>query len=86
MSPVMEVTCSYKSMVRFGDTVQIFTRFEEYSGVKFYVSYEVRDKVTGELRTTGRSKHCFTDKNGKPISLKRSFPEIHEKFMEAIDD
>lgn len=85
MSPVMEVTCSYKSMVRFGDTVQIFTRFEEYSGVKFYVSYEVRDKVTGELRTTGRSKHCFTDKNGKPISLKRSFPEIHEKFMEAIE-
>ncbi|MBQ8148723.1 MAG: acyl-CoA thioesterase [Lachnospiraceae bacterium] len=86
ISPVMEVNCTYKSMVRFGDTVQVFTRFEEYTGVKFYVSYEVRDKATGEIRTIGRSKHCFADKEGKPISLKRSFPEIHEKFLEFVEE
>ena len=85
LSPVMEVSCCYKSMVRFGETVQIYSRFEEYSGAKFFVSYEVRDKQTGELRTTGRSKHCFTDKGGRPISLKRMFPEIHERFLQAVE-
>lgn len=84
-SPVMEVSCTYKSMVRFGETVQIYTRFEEYSGVKLYVSYEVRDKKTGELRTTGRSKHCFTDKEGRPISLKRSYPDIHKRLLQAVE-
>lgn len=83
ISPVMEVTCTYKSMVRFGDTVQIYTTFQEYTGVKFYVAYEVRDKATGELRTTGRSKHCFTDKSGRPISLQRNYPELHQKFLKA---
>lgn len=86
ISPVMEVSCTYKSMVHFGDTVRIDTRFEEYTGAKFYVTYEVRDKATGELRTTGRSKHCFTDKEGKPISLKRVYPKLHEKFLQAVED
>lgn len=85
VSPVMEVSCTYKSMVRFGDTVQIYTRFRDYTGVKFYVTYEVRDKMTGELRTIGKSKHCFTDKAGKPIALQKLYPEIHEQFLRAVD-
>lgn len=85
VSPVMEVNCTYKSMVRFGDTVQVFTRFREYTGVKFFVDYEVRDKATGELRTAGRSKHCFTDKAGKPIALQKTYPEIHEQFLQAVE-
>lgn len=86
ISPVMEVTCTYKSMVRFGDVVEIYTRFQDYTGVKFYVTYEVRDKATGELRTTGRSKHCFTDKTGRPISLKRVNPELHERLLKALEE
>ena len=30
--------------------------------------------------TLGESSHCFLV-NGKPVSLKRSFPELHELFM-----
>ena len=86
ISPVMEVTCTYKSMVHFEDVVQVYTRFTDYTGVKFYVTYEVRDKKTGELRTTGKSKHCFTDRNGKPISLKRMYPELHERLVQAMDE
>lgn len=85
VSPVMEVNCTYKSMVRFGDTVQVFTRFQGYTGIKFFVDYEVRDKATGELRTIGRSKHCFTDKAGKPIALQKTYPAIHEQFLQAVE-
>ncbi len=86
ISPVMEVTCTYKSMVHFEDVVEVYTRFEGYTGVKFYVTYEVRDKATGELRTTGRSKHCFTNKAGQPISLKRVNPELHERLLAATEE
>lgn len=85
ISPVMEVNCTYKSMVHFGDTVLVYARLVEYTGVKFYLEYEVRDKETGELRTFGSSKHCFADKEGRPISLKRSYPELHERFLHALD-
>lgn len=85
ISPVMEVTCTYKSMVHFGDVVLVYARLVEYSGVKFYIEYEVRNKETGELCTTGKSKHCFADKNGRPISLKRSYPKLHERFLMALE-
>ncbi|MCM1495190.1 MAG: acyl-CoA thioesterase [Bacteroides sp.] len=85
ISPVMEMHCTYKSMVRFGDTVQIYTRFQRYTGIKLYVTYEVRDKATGELRTLGESKHCFTDKTGKPIALQKNYPELHERFLQVME-
>ena len=81
LSPVMVVSCVYKSMVHFGET-----RFHDYTGVKFYVDYEVRDKATGELRTTGQSKHCFVDRTGKPVSLKRLYPELHERLQQAVEN
>ena len=43
------------------------------------------DKATGELRTTGTSSHCFLNRSGRPISLKRSYPEIDTKFFEYTD-
>ena len=87
MSPVMEVTCTYKSMVRFGDAVQVYAMLREYNGIKFRIEYIVRDKTTGEIRTTGESKHCFCDKKtGKPISIKREYPELHERFLQALDE
>ena len=46
------------------------------------VEYIMTDKETGELRTKARSSHCFLNKSGKPISLKRSYPEIDTKFFE----
>ena len=44
------------------------------------------DKETGELRTIAASEHCFLDRNGKPISLKRSYPEIDTKFFQMMDE
>ena len=38
------------------------------------------------LCTTGRSSHCFLNRSGKPISLKRSYPELDTKFFEMKED
>lgn len=80
ISPVLSVNAEYKSMSRFGETVQIETALTAYNGVKFSLSYVIRDKETGVVRCTGESRHCFLNESGMPMSLKRSYPEIHEIF------
>jgi len=85
ISPVLSVSCEYHSMVHFDDTVVIEAKIIKYNGIKMEVEYRMTDKETGELRTTGRSAHCFLNRAGRPISLKRSYPELDTKFFEYAD-
>ena len=86
ISPVLSISVDYHSMVRFDDTVIIQTKLVKDNGIKMEVEYVMTDKATGELRTTARSSHCFLNRSGKPISLKRSYPEIDTKFFEFKDE
>lgn len=84
ISPVLEISCKYKSMVHFGDTVLIEPAIEKYNGVVLELSYRITDKDSGELRTVGTSKHCFLDSSGKVVSLKKAYPEYHKAFEEKM--
>lgn len=86
ISPVLSVSCQYKSMARFDDTVVIDIKIAEYNGIKMKVEYTMTDKKTGELRAVAASEHCFLNRSGKPISLKRSYPELDTKFFEYYGD
>ena len=77
--PVLSVTCNYRSMTRFNDTVCVGLRIEKYNGIKLQVSYRITDFATGELRTTGSSEHCFINNAGNVISLKK---EMHKILLE----
>ncbi len=84
-SPVLSVSIDYVSMVHFDDTVVIEVRIVKYNGIRLELAYRMTDKETGELRTTAHSSHCFLNRSGKPISLKRSYPEIDTKFFTFKD-
>lgn len=86
ISPVLSVYVEYHSMVHFDETVVIETRLVKYNGIKMEVEYRMYDKETGELRTTAHSSHCFLNRSGKPISLKRSYPELDTRFFEMKED
>lgn len=79
--PVLSLSAEYKAMVKFGDSVLIDVNVDTYNGVKMGLSYTITDLKTGELRTTGSSLHCFMNEEGRPLSLRRVAPEIHEKFL-----
>lgn len=85
ISPVLEVNCVYKSMVHFGDVVEIIPKVEKYNGVKLELSYRVLDKETGELRTCGGSGHCFLNREGRPVSLKKESPVYDAAFRKAME-
>lgn len=78
--PVLGVNCNYKNHVTFEDTIIIKTFVKEYSGVRLTVGYEIIDKETGKIALLGETKHCFTDKNLKPINLKKYKKEFSDKF------
>ena len=86
ISPVLEVNCVYKSMVHFGDVVEIETKIEKYNGVKMELSYIIRDKETQQIRTCGSSKHCFLNREGKPVSLKKEAPVFDAAFCSAMEN
>ena len=68
--PVLEVKCKYKHHVTFADTICIKVIVKEFNGVRLTIGYEVKDKKTGNDVIIAETKHCFTDKNLRPINLK----------------
>ena len=83
--PVLEVKCKYKQHVTFSDTICIKVIVKEFNGVRLTIGYEVKDKKTGNDVIIAETKHCFTDKNLRPVNLKKHCPEFSDKF-EALKE
>ena len=84
--PVLEVRCKYKHHVTFADTICIKVIVKEFNGVRLTIGYEVKDKKTGNDVIIAETKHCFTDKNLRPINLKKYAPEFSDKFEDLKGD
>lgn len=83
--PVLSVSSEYHSMVRFGEEVSITSVIEAFNGVRLGLRYEVYDTVRGELKNTGRSTHCFLDRDYRPLRLKKLFPEVYQMFFDSLE-
>lgn len=75
--PVLSVSCEYKSMVRYNDTVLIIPQIYSFNGIKLVITYEIIDEPTKELRARGKSEHCFLSKDHKLISIKRLNHDVY---------
>lgn len=84
--PVLGVNCDYKFHVTFDDTIIIKPFVKEYTGVRMTVGYEVKEKETGKIVLVGETKHCFTNKNLKPINLKKYNLEFSNKFQNLLEE
>ena len=81
-SPIVSQSIEYISDVKFDDIVVIDTKLLSYDGYIMEVAYRIYDKNTGDDRAIAKSKHCFKNKAGMKISLKRKYPELDTKFFE----
>lgn len=85
VSPVTDISVSYKNSVRFDDVVEINVFVQKYSGVILEIGYEFINKCDGKVCTTATSKHCFILDN-KIISLKRKIPELDKLIRDSMED
>lgn len=76
VSPVIGIECQYKRPTTFDDCVCIQAQIEEYKGVRLIIGYTMTNQATGELVATARSMHCFTNREGRPVVLKRQSPNV----------
>lgn len=84
ISPVTAVECSYKTPTTFGDEVRVEVRMLEYTGVRLVIGYEMCNTATGQTVARCRSEHCFTNAAGRPIALRRQFPEYDRLFKNLL--
>lgn len=78
ISPVIGVECEYKHPTTFDDEVEISVSVEAFKGIRLIICYTMISKATGALVLTGKTMHCFVDISGKPIVLKKRFPQLHD--------
>ena len=84
ITPVLEVNCEYKHHITFEDTILIKPYIKEYNGVRMTVGYEVKEKNTGKEVILAETKHCFTNKDLRPINLKKQ-KDFSEKFENLLN-
>lgn len=82
ISPVIGVECDYKTSTTFGDSVEIDVEVESFKGVKLTLCYTMTKADSEELVATGRTRHCFVNQEGRPVILKKTFPELDMTLKE----
>ena len=74
ISPVLTVECEYKKPLHFGDEFAVLPEILEFKGIRLVIGYTFT--LEGETVATGKTSHCFLSPEGRPIALKRQFPEF----------
>lgn len=86
VSPVVGVDCQYKHATTFDDVLRVSVRVLDFSGVKLIFAYTITEEKSGQVVLTGRTQHCFTNAQGRPIILKKQFPELDELLKKLIQE
>lgn len=82
VSPVLSVDCRYKAPTTFDDVVCIAVSVKEFKGVKLRLAYTMRKEEDGGIVLEGTTEHGFLDVQGRPIWLKKEYPELFRTLME----
>lgn len=85
-SPVVSVKVKYEKTTTFDDEVRVDTFVEKYTGVRLEMSYVMINLTTGEEAARGKSAHCFIDSKGRPIAVKKYFPNFDKTLTELAEE
>lgn len=84
--PVLEAECQYKKMVCYNEQVFVIPKLIKFNGIKMTLTYEVKEVESGEIRAVGKTVHGFLNSDYKPMSLKRSNPNVYQMFMKLLEE
>lgn len=85
MLPLIELSCSYKGSTKYGDTVVVTTRIKEFSLTRIVFYYEVYKNNDLNLVTKGETEHVWTNRELKPVNIKKQAPFIYELLRDAYE-
>ena len=82
ISPVVSVDCHYKKPTTFSDEIEIKVKILQFTGVKLKLGYEMY--LDNALVCEAESMHCFVNAEGRPIRLKKDYPDLYETLAGQI--
>ena len=78
--PNVDAYARYIKPVSFFDEVYVDVKLVAFNGSRMEYDYVMRICDTDEIAATGHTTHCFVNKDFKPMSIKRSFPEYYQRL------
>lgn len=90
MSPVLSCNLEYGQSFGYGDTVVVYTSVSKVTAVKTEYYYRIfakgDDPTRDKPRFTGTTLHCLVRSSDfKPVSQKKTFPELFAAYKEALE-
>ncbi len=83
ISPVVGVSCKYKTSTTFDDVVSIKVSIEEFTGIKLKLKYAMQN-ANGKEVCEGSSEHCFVSSEGRIIQVKKDYPDFYAALTSLI--
>lgn len=84
MLPLIELKCSYKGYAKYEDEIVVKTSIKDYTGIRLAFHYEVYKAGCEDAVNIGETIHAWTNKDLKPVNIKKFKPEIHELIEKAL--
>lgn len=80
--PNVDAYARYKKPLKFGDEFSVEVSLVFFTGSRMIFDYKIFNNKNGELSATGRTTHCFTTPELKPISIKHSNPDYYNRLRD----
>jgi len=86
MLPLLELKCRFLSFARYEDEIIVETRIKEFTGTRLLFGYTVYKKGSDKPITEGETLHVWTNRELKPVNIKKYAPEIYALLEKANRD
>lgn len=86
MTPLVELTCKYKSPAYYNQEVEVRTKLIQLTPVKFVLEYDIYDK-DNTLIHIGTTTLAWTDaKTFRIINMKKEHEALYKKLESLVED
>lgn len=81
--PNVDAYARYFIPIRFDDIVEIEVDLVRFSGAVMEYKYTIKCS-DGTVAATGHTEHCFVNKEFKPMSLRKKYPEYFQRLKQSV--
>jgi len=84
MLPIVETHCRYKVPAKYDDELIVRTMIKDMTAARITFSYQLIRAVDEVLLAEGETTNAFVNIEGRPINLKKKYPDIYERLLKLM--
>lgn len=84
MLPIVETHCRYRVPAKYDDELIVKTMIKDMTAARITFSYQLIRAVDEVLLAEGETTNAFVNIEGRPINLKKKYPDIYERLFKLM--